>query len=99
MRLGSCLSALALVLLSCNKLPDFMPPLTPPAPQFNKVYGELVHDEVTALTRSMDDGYVLTGYTYFGKDEGDTSTLSNYKSWVLKLDGNGNKLWQKTLDT
>ncbi len=62
MRKNNCLFTLVLVLLSCNKLHDFFPPL-PSAPQFNKVYGEPVHDQITALTRSMDDGYILTGYT------------------------------------
>src|SRR5215203_6647043 len=100
MRKSSCLFALVLVFLSCNKLHDIISYLPkPPAPQFNSVIGEPVHDEVTAFIRSNDGGFVLTGDTNFGKDEEDTSTTSNYKSWVMKLDKAGNKLWQQTLDT
>lgn len=100
MRRNSFLFALSIVFISCQKIHDLITVLPiPPAPQFNKVYGESVHDEITAFSRSADDGYILTGYTYFGKDDDDTSTTSNYKSWVLKVDRSGNKLWQKTLDT
>ncbi len=100
MKKRNCLFVLVLFFLSCNKLDDVIPyfPILH-LPSFNNVYGGPVHDEITAFIKSADDGYVLTGYTHFGKDEGDTSTMSNYKSWVMKLDKAGNQLWQKILDT
>jgi hypothetical protein len=57
--------------------------------QWQKTFGETDLDEAHAIVPTSDGGYVVVGVTKsFGAGKGDV--------WVLKLDGSGNVVWQKT---
>lgn len=52
-------------------------------------------DDPYAITNSSDGGYVITGST----SSYDGDVIGNHGAWdvwVVKVDGNGNKVWQKT---
>jgi len=56
--------------------------------QWQKTYGGTGGDVAYSIQQTSDGGYIMAGTTPFGAGSGD--------AWVLKLDGNGNVLWQKT---
>ncbi|RDC64882.1 DNA helicase [Adhaeribacter pallidiroseus] len=65
---------------------------------WDKTIGGNSEDRITALQQTQDAGYILGGYS--------SSSITGDKSearrggedyWVVKLDGNGNKVWDKTL--
>jgi hypothetical protein len=66
--------------------------------QWEKSYGGNDRDELRDLTQTSDGGYVLGGSSRSGVSGNKTSAnqgtnTSDY--WLLKLDGNGNKQWEK----
>jgi len=65
-----------------------------PPPQvasWSRIYGGPNYDEAFALAPTSDGGYVVAGRTAsFGVRGGGDDV------WVLKLDGQGNVVWQKT---
>lgn len=63
---------------------------------WSKIYGGSEQDEFRAIAKAPDGGFVMAGSTY--SNNGDVSGLHAYKDmWVVKVDGNGNKVWQRTL--
>lgn len=86
---------ITILLLSCHKHDDNIPPPPPPppAPQFNSVYSGYV---ATSIARSHEGGYVIAGFT--SNNEGNTNTThGSIDAWVLKIDKEGTKLWQRTI--
>ena len=64
--------------------------------QWQKSYGGSNIDWSYSIIQTMDQGYVVVGFTE--SNEGDVSGNHGDKDmWVLKLDGNGTLEWQKTL--
>jgi len=66
-----------------------------PAMQWQKCLGGMVDDYATHSIQTSDGSYVIVGAAY--SSDGDVSV--NYGDtdyWIVKLDGNGNLLWQKT---
>ncbi|KAA9325979.1 LamG-like jellyroll fold domain-containing protein [Adhaeribacter soli] len=65
--------------------------------QWEKTYGGSGADYLASLQQISDGGYILGGYSSSGIS-GDKSQASKggLDFWVLKLDANGNKLWDKT---
>jgi hypothetical protein len=64
---------------------------------WEKKYGGSQRDYFRAVNANLDGSFMLAGNT--GSSDGD---VTGYKGgpndiWVMKIDGNGNKLWQKTL--
>ena len=60
------------------------------------MFGGTHLDEAHGITSSPDGGFLVVGYT--ASDEGDVSgnhTVGTWDVWVLKIDADGNKLWQK----
>ena len=58
-------------------------------PGWSRTYGGTRWDYARAIVPTFDGGYVVAGYTAsFGAGADD--------AWVLKLDGSGNVVWQKT---
>jgi len=56
---------------------------------WQKSYSGAGNDAVKSLERTSDGGYIMAGYsTSFGAGDSD--------GWVLKLDADGNVIWQKT---
>ena len=56
---------------------------------WDKVYGGKGNDWAFSLALTSDDGYAVTGYTT-------SKGAGSMDIWVLKLDANGNLLWDKT---
>ena len=55
---------------------------------WQKTYGGSDDETAYSIQQTTDGGYIVAGSTSFGAGKSDI--------WVLKLDGNGNILWQKT---
>ena len=57
--------------------------------EWDKTFGGSDDDRAYSLIQTTDGGYMVAGYTFSkGAGKGDI--------WVIKLDGKGNKLWDKT---
>ncbi|QNF32129.1 T9SS type A sorting domain-containing protein [Adhaeribacter swui] len=65
--------------------------------QWDKTFGGSQTDQLSALVATPDGGYLLGGTSTSGKT-GDKSQASKGSSdyWLVKIDGAGNKLWDKT---
>ncbi|MFC5269130.1 gliding motility-associated C-terminal domain-containing protein [Adhaeribacter terreus] len=64
---------------------------------WDKTFGGSERDEILSLQQTFDGGYILGGYSKSGisGDKGQASRGSD-DYWIVKLDVNGNKLWDKT---
>ncbi len=63
---------------------------------WQKVLGGSGREFAHAVTQTLDGGYVVAGFTE--SYDGDvTSNNGSADFWIVKLDGNGNKIWQKAL--
>ena len=59
-------------------------------------YGGTESDHFTDIKKTNDGGYVLCGDTYSENDGDKTQTSwGNGDGWIIKLDGNGIKQWDK----
>ncbi|WP_319578658.1 hypothetical protein [uncultured Methanospirillum sp.] len=62
---------------------------------WQKVLGGSKRDSGSSIIRTSDGGYAMTGNTY--SSDGDvTSNHGSSDLWVVKTDGNGTLLWQKS---
>jgi len=65
---------------------------------WDKTYGGTGDDWISGMTLTNDAGFLLTAYSDSNasgdKSEGSENTL-NY--WMVRIDANGSKLWDKTL--
>jgi hypothetical protein len=64
---------------------------------WDKSYGSVGRDLLTALEHTADGGYIVGGYVksgFQGDITGDNNGDSDY--WILKLDAAGHKQWDKT---
>jgi hypothetical protein len=61
---------------------------------WQKTYGGRGNDETSSFITTSDGGYVLAGSTQSNELPG---FRGNTDYWVIKLDGAGNLIWQKTL--
>jgi len=56
---------------------------------WQKTFGGIADDEAMSIQQTTDGGYIVAGYTFsFGAGGSDV--------YVIKLDENGNKVWEKT---
>ncbi|GAB3497501.1 hypothetical protein GCM10027341_17690 [Spirosoma knui] len=63
---------------------------------WQKTFGGSKNDIAYAVTTTLDGGYVVAGRTE--SNDGDvTGNHGGADFWVVKLDGNGNMIWQKAL--
>ena len=64
---------------------------------WDKTIGGPSNDIPQAIHQTSDGGYIVGGYSTSGIG-GDKSEVSkgNFDYWVVKLDSNGNKIWDKT---
>jgi len=56
--------------------------------EWSKTYGELGFDEFTSIDSTTDGNYILTGTKSSGGRGNDL--------WLVKIDKNGNEIWEKT---
>jgi hypothetical protein len=62
---------------------------------WQKTFGGSAYDGAYSVAATKDGGFVIAGYTY--SNDGDITTHhGNSDAWILRLDKNGNKLWQST---
>ncbi|ACK42564.1 lipoprotein [Dictyoglomus turgidum] len=62
---------------------------TPPQQVWQKTYGGSSSDYAYSIQQTSDGGYIVAGYTWsFG--------AGNRDFYIIKLDSNGNKVWEKT---
>jgi hypothetical protein len=65
--------------------------------QWDKTFGGLGGDDLNTMIVTSDGGYLLAGYST-SDSSGDKSDnrRANADYWIVKIDGNGNKQWDKT---
>src|SRR5690606_24162145 len=64
---------------------------------WDRTFGGLDYDFLYALQQTPDGNFILGGYSESGVNGDKTATIGLPDYWVVKIDGNGNKLWDKTL--
>jgi len=70
--------------------------ISPPRIVWEKALGGSNWDEAYSIQQTNDGGYIIAGGTW--SNDGDVSGNHGSKdAWIVKLDGNGNIQWQKTL--
>jgi hypothetical protein len=64
---------------------------------WDKTFGGSAEDELNSIQQTSDGGYILGGISS-SDISGDKSQVCKgfFDYWVIKLDANGNKLWDKT---
>ncbi|WP_136468782.1 hypothetical protein [Flagellimonas onchidii] len=62
---------------------------------WNKTYGGSKDDRGQSVVQTKDGGYAIVGYAM--SDDGDGSNNEGFHdNWILRLDANGNILWEKS---
>ncbi len=65
---------------------------------WDKTLGGSGYDACHAVANSSDDGYFLAGYSQSPKGGDKTEDRKyEYDGWVVKIDKDGNKIWDRTL--
>ena len=65
---------------------------------WNVVYGGSLDDELKSIAPTSDNGVVLGAYSLSGISGDKTeSNYGNYDYWIIKLDANGNIMWQNSI--
>lgn len=62
--------------------------------QWSKTFGGGLDDRAWSIAGTTDGGYVFSGGAY-SKDGDLPGNYGNLDAWVMKLDGNGNRVWSK----
>ncbi|MCE3007989.1 MAG: gliding motility-associated C-terminal domain-containing protein [Bacteroidetes bacterium] len=66
--------------------------------QWDKTLGGSGADRLSSLQQTNDGGYILGGYSSSNADnEKSENSRGSGDFWIVKLDGNGNRQWDKTL--
>lgn len=67
---------------------------------WDKTFGGSANDGLSIIIQTSEGGFLLGGLSNSGIS-GDKSEISRggYDYWVVKIDANGNKLWDKTFGT
>jgi Ig-like domain CHU_C associated len=65
---------------------------------WDKTFGGADQDLLASMIATSDGGFLLGGYSSSGNngDKTDPYIGGYYDSWILKIDGSGNKVWDKT---
>ena len=62
--------------------------------QWSRSYGGSNDETATDINKTSDGGYIISGYSR--SNDGDVSGNEGFHDyWILKIDGSGNKLWDK----
>lgn len=77
------------ILSSCQKYHTSLP-------EYHKVFGGTRNDIGYAVTASADGGFVIVGITESFNGDVNGNVQSNGDVWILKIDAQGSKVWQKT---
>src|SRR5947208_2102877 len=69
----------------------------PTVEQWDKTFGGNDDDEPYSLQQTSDGGYIMGGYSLSNKsDDKAEDSKGSYDYWIVKVDGNGTKQWDKT---
>jgi hypothetical protein len=64
---------------------------------WDRSFGGIAHDGIYGLQQTSDGGYILGGASESGVGGNKTSpTRGMYDFWLVRLDANGNKLWDQS---
>jgi hypothetical protein len=64
--------------------------------QLDRAFGGGGSDALTSVVATSDGGYLLAGYSYSGAGGNmSTNSFGGYDYWVVKVDGAGNKAWDR----
>jgi len=63
--------------------------------EWKKCFGGSSNDRAYSMAQTTDGGYVIAGETW-SVDGDATGNNNGISAWLLKIDGTGNLLWQKT---
>lgn len=61
---------------------------------WSKTYGGTADDRATGISNTSDGGYVISGHSR-SADEDVSGNEGFHDYWILKIDANGNKQWDK----
>ncbi|MBF9253004.1 T9SS type A sorting domain-containing protein [Pontibacter sp. 172403-2] len=64
---------------------------------WDKTFGSLYSDELEVIVATKDGGYLLAGGSTGGGGDRTAEQLNYMDSWLVKIDSNGNKVWDKAL--
>src|SRR5262245_44767236 len=68
-----------------------------PGIQWQKSFGADSDDYARCVRQTSDGGFIVGGYSASGISGNKTSaTYGDNDYWVIKLDSNGNKVWEKS---
>src|SRR5688572_2322745 len=68
-----------------------------PAVQWDKTIGGSIRDELYSMQQTSDGGYILGGTSSSGISGDKSQACQGFSDyWVVKLDANGFKMWDKT---
>jgi len=62
---------------------------------WSKTYGGTADDRGEAIKTTSDGGFIITGYSR-SNDEDVTTNNGFYDHWIVKLDANGDLIWEKS---
>jgi hypothetical protein len=63
---------------------------------WDRRFGGDQHDKLLSMTPTPDGGFILAGASYSGVSGDKTEpSIGEDDFWIVKIDGNGNKLWDK----
>src|SRR5712691_5742213 len=72
-------------------------PMSAPGIEWQRAFGGSQNETLTSLQQTADGGFILGGYSYSSDDGNKTTTnFGGADFWVLRLDANGNKLWEES---
>ncbi len=97
------LSLIILILTSCNKDTNDGENQRPEPIEFQgeidwvKTYGGSNEDEAVGVVKTPDEGLLILGTTKSTDGDVTGKTTNDQDFWLLKLDSQGNKIWNKTL--
>lgn len=86
-----------ILLLGLTAFSIFSSAQTAPIQQWDKTFGGNLSDYLYCIRQTTDGGFILGGYSI--SDSGGDKTedsRGSYDYWVLKIDANGIKQWDKT---
>jgi hypothetical protein len=64
---------------------------------WEKTYGGNNNEYIQSSIKTSDDGFVMVGYTNSNKSGDKTeNSRGNIDFWIVKVDSNGQKIWDKT---
>lgn len=88
-RLGTRKLILAEIASTQEELKKLFPSISPKMLTWEKTYGGSEDDWASSIIQTSDGCYIIAGETY-------SKGIGKSDAWILKLDNQGNLLWEKT---